>query len=84
MWQVFLSLWPADRLRSATLYYIYVSGGRDSSVVIITRYGLDGLGIVPAAARYSEPVQAGPGVQPAFCTIGTWLVPGGKATGAWR
>ena len=52
-------------------------GGRDSVVVIATRYRLDGPGgeIVP--------VQTGPEAHPASCTVGTWSFPGGKAAGAW-
>jgi hypothetical protein len=43
---------------------VYV--GRDSVVGIATRYELDGLG-----ARFSAPVQTGPGAYPASCTMGT-------------
>jgi len=46
--------------------------GRDSSVGIATRYGLDGLEIESRCeARYSSPVQTGPGAHPASCTLGT-------------
>ena len=45
---------------------------RDISVGIATRYGQDGPGIESRwAAKFSAPVQTGPGVHPASCTIGT-------------
>ena len=52
---------------------------RDSSVGIATRYGLDGPGIESRwGARFSAPVQTGPGAHPASCTMGTGSVPGVK------
>jgi hypothetical protein len=58
---------------------------RDSSVGIVTRYGLDGPGIESRwGARFSAPVQTGPGAHPVSCTMGTGCFPGGKAAGAWR
>jgi hypothetical protein len=46
--------------------------GRDSSVGIATGYGLDALGIeCPWGARFSAPVQTGPGAHPASYTMGT-------------
>jgi len=52
--------------------------GRDSSVGVATRYGLHGPGIESRwGAKFSAPVQTGPGAQPAFCTMGTGsLFPG--------
>ena len=47
------------------LYY-YV--GRDSSVGIATLYGLDGPGI-PVGARFSAPVQTGPGAHQASYSV---------------
>jgi hypothetical protein len=60
--------------------------GRDSVVGIATCYGLDGPGIESrwGGARFSAPVQTGPGVHPASCTTGTGSLSRGKATGAWR
>jgi hypothetical protein len=54
--------------------------GRDSSVGIATGYGLDGPGIESRLeARFSAPVQTGPGAHPASCTIGTGAFPGVKS-----
>ena len=53
--------------------------GRDSSVGIATRYGLEGPGIeLRWGARFSAPVQTGPGAQPASYTMGTGSLPGVK------
>jgi len=53
--------------------------GRLSSVGIATRYGLDGPGIeFRLVARFSAPVQTGPGANPASCTMGTGSFPGVK------
>jgi len=54
--------------------------GRDSSVGIATGYGLDGPGIERRwGARFSAPVQTGPGAHPASCTTGTGSFPGAKS-----
>ena len=56
--------------------------GRDSSVRIATGYGLDGPGIESRwGARFSAPVQTGPGAHPASCTMGTGSFPGVKRPG---
>ena len=56
--------------------------GRDSSVGIAIRYGLDGPGIESRwGARFSAPVQTGPGAHPASCTMGTGSFPGVKLPG---
>ena len=56
--------------------------GRDSSVGIATRYGLDGPGDrIPVGARFSTPVQTGPGAHPASCTMGTGSFSGVKRSG---
>ena len=53
--------------------------GRDSSVGIATRDGLDGPGIESRReAKFSAPVQNGPGPHPASCTTGTGSFPGVK------
>ena len=57
---------------------LYVRG-RDSSVGIATRYGLDGPGIESRLrARFSAPAQTCPGAQPASCTMGTGFFSGVK------
>jgi hypothetical protein len=54
-----------------------LSKERDSSVGIATRYGLDGPGIESRWwARFSAPVQTGPGAHPASYTICTGSFPG--------
>jgi hypothetical protein len=46
--------------------------GRDSSVLIPFRYGLDGPEIESRwGARFSAPAQTGPGAHPASYTMGT-------------
>ena len=56
--------------------------GRDSSDGIATRYGLDGPGIESRwGARFSAPVQDGPGAHPASYTMGTGSFPGLKRPG---
>ena len=57
-----------------------VKSGPGSSVGIATYYGLDGPEIESHwAARFSAPVQTGPGAQPASCTMGTGSFPGVKS-----
>ena len=61
---------------------IFSQWGRDSSVGIATRYWLDGPGIESRwGARFSAPVQTGPGAHPASCTMGTGSFPGVKWPG---
>ena len=71
-----------------TNFFHYVTlrkEGQDSSVGIATRYGLDGPGIKSRSrARFSAPIQTGPGAHTASYTMGTVIFPGGKAAGAWR
>ena len=56
--------------------------GRDSVVVIVTRYGLDGPGIdSQREARFSATVQTGLVAHPASYTMGTGSVPGVKQPG---
>ena len=56
--------------------------GRDISVGIATRYGLDGPGdLIPVGARFSALVQTGPGAHPASYTFGTGSSPGVKRPG---
>jgi len=56
--------------------------GRDSSVSIATRYGLDGPGIESRwGTRFSAIVQTGPGAHPATYTMGTGSFPGVQRPG---
>jgi len=52
--------------------------GPGSSVGIVTDYGLDGPESNPGGGRDFPPVQTGPGVHPASCTMGTGSFPGVK------
>ena len=62
------------------MVFCYV--GRDSAVGIATRYGLDGPGIDSLwRAKFSAPIQTGPGAHPAACTMGTGSFPGVKRQG---
>ena len=59
-----------------------IDRGWDSSVGIATRYGLDGTGIESRwGARFSAPVQTGPGAHPVSYTVGTGSFPGVKLSG---
>jgi len=59
-----------------------LSVGRVSAVGIATRYGLDVPGIESRwGARFSAPVQTGPGAYPASYTMGTGSFPGLKRPG---
>ena len=56
--------------------------GRDSAVGIATGYGLDGPGIESQwGARFSAPVQTGPGSYPASCKMDTGSFPAVKRPG---
>ena len=56
--------------------------GQDSSVLIEIRYGLDGPVIESRrGARFSAPVQTGPGAHPASYTMGTGYFLGVKRPG---
>jgi hypothetical protein len=58
------------------VFYLYRCGP-GSSVGIATGYGLDGPGIESWWGRdFPQPVQTGPGVHPASCTMGTGSFPG--------
>jgi hypothetical protein len=53
--------------------YMYAEVGRDISLVIATRYGLECPAIESRwRAKFSPPVQTGPGAHLASCTIVTW------------
>jgi hypothetical protein len=56
--------------------------GRDSSVSIVTGYGLEQSGVqIPVETRLSAPVQTGRGAHPASCIMGTGSFPGVKRPG---
>jgi len=59
---------------------IHITCGPGSVVGIATGYGLDGPGSNSGGggggARFSAPVQNGPGAHPASCTMGTGSFPG--------
>jgi hypothetical protein len=56
--------------------------GRDISVGIATRYGLDGPGIESRwGASFSAPVHTGPGAHPTSYTLGTGFFPAVKRPG---
>ena len=55
------------------------------AVFIASCYGLDGPGIESRwGARFSAPVQTGPGAHPASYTTGAWAFPVVKRPGSWR
>jgi hypothetical protein len=60
-------------------FVFHVPVGRVGVVGIATGYGLEGPGIESRwGARFSAPVQTGPGAHPASCTTGTGSFLGGK------
>jgi hypothetical protein len=61
------------KVHSKLITFMYVrEGGPGSSVGIATGYGLDGPRIESRwGARFSTPVQTGPGDHPTHCTMGT-------------
>ena len=62
--------------------YSHYLGDRNSSVGIATRYVLDGPGIESRwGARFSAPVQTGPGAHPASYTLRTGSFSGVKRPG---
>jgi hypothetical protein len=67
---------PQCLYKGALYFYLNVCGP-GSVVGIATDYRLDGLGIESRwEARFSAPVQTGPGAHPASCTMGTVSFPG--------
>jgi hypothetical protein len=56
--------------------------GWDSSVSIVTGYGLDSPGIESWwGVRFFAHIQTSPGAHPAYCTVGTGSFPGVKRPG---
>jgi len=65
-----------------TIYFGFCGPG--IVVGIATGYGLDGPGIESRwRARFSAPVQIGPGAHPASCTMGIGSFPGVEAARTW-
>ena len=58
--------------------------GRDSSVSIATRYGLEGPGIEYRSGEIFRTSPYRPGANPTSCTMGTGFLSWGKAAGPWR
>jgi hypothetical protein len=74
---------PPQEISSIIMNASYTVLGRDSSVGIATRYGLDGPEFESQwGARFSAPVRTGPGAHPFSCTMGTGSLQGLKAAGA--
>jgi len=71
---------PTARIDTLFIFSTYCFRvGRVALVGIATDYGLDGPRIESRwGARFSAPVQTGPGAHPASCTMGTWSFPGVK------
>jgi hypothetical protein len=66
-------------LSSLIYYQLHSHSGLGGVVSIATGYGLDGPGIEsPVGARFSAPVQTGPGAHPASYTRDPGSFPGGK------
>jgi len=59
-------------------------GGGDSGVGTTTRYGPDGLGIESEEVRFFRVRPYGPCAPPSLLYTGYRVIPGGKATEAWR
>jgi hypothetical protein len=70
--------------RSAYLGIFLVLLGRDSSVVIATRYGLEGPGIESWWGEISPPHPDRPWGPPSLLYNGYRVIPGSKAARAWR
>jgi hypothetical protein len=76
-----------EKIKSLTFSYLHKFlsfdiRGRDSSVSIVTGYEPDGPGIETRwGARFSAPVQTGPGAHPASYTMGTGSFPRVKRPG---
>ena len=71
---------PHSECRHNLYGFTYGMRGPGSVVGIATCYGLDGPGIeFRWGAKFSAPVQTGPGAHPASCTMGTGSFPGVKS-----
>ena len=78
--QIFKNEVPACVLALIVSIGLHNQHGPGSIVGIATGYGLDGPGIESRwQARFSAPIQTGPGAHPASCTMGTGSLPGVKS-----
>ena len=70
-------------IRSDDIYdQLHRKKGPDSVDGTVTRYRLEGPGIESQwGARFSAPIQTGPGAHPSSCKMGTWSFPEVKAAG---
>ena len=74
--------WDEYNTKEKLLKESLIGKGRDGSVGIATRYGLEGPGIESRwGTRFSVPVQTGPGIHPASYTVGTGSFLGVKRQG---
>ena len=72
-------MWKLRYLFNLSKLFLW-AGGPASVVGTAIGYGLDGPGIGARwGARFSAPVQTGPGAHPASCTMGTGSFPGLKS-----
>ena len=72
----YTSLKSHEEIRERLLSITIVRCGPGSVVGIATGYGMDGPGDrIPVGARFSAPVQSGPGAHSASCTMGTGFLP---------
>jgi len=75
------------RSKTVIVYYIFIykaSVGRDSSVGIATRYGLDGPGIESWWGKIFRTCPDRPWDPPSLLYNGYRVFPGGKAAEAWH
>ena len=76
------SWFESQQWQKIDLFYKPTREGRDHSVVIATRYVLEGSGMeFRLGARFSALVQTGPGAHPASYTVVTGSFPGVKWPG---
>jgi hypothetical protein len=74
------TLCPVPTLRMSGIFLVPYGFEPGRIVGIAIGYGLDGPGIESRwGARFSAPVQTGPGANPASCTMGTGSFPGVKS-----
>jgi hypothetical protein len=64
---LFYMLLPFLHCHVISVKFYTTKWGRDSAVVVATRYGLEGPGIEPRGARFSAPIQTVSGAHPASC-----------------